>query len=160
MILSHQSIRAAMPLAPMVEKGHRSGLSFGLASASYDVCIDQSLLLWPGRFTLASTMEVFDMPHDLAAVVHDKSTWARRGVCVQNTFIDPGFEGWLTLEITNHSWRFWRLKPGDPIAQIVFHRLDAPTKLPYRGKYQNQKRGAQLPLAEARWPKTSPDDLP
>lgn len=147
MILSHQSIRARRPIFPLVDKGQQSGLSYGLASASYDVRIDHDLWLWPGRFVLASTVEQFDMPADLAAVVHDKSTWARRGVCVQNTFIDPGFSGWLTLEITNHSWRFWRLRWGDPVAQIVFHKLDQPTVLPYVGKYNQQKRGAQPPLS-------------
>lgn len=145
MILSAQTIEKLKPLSPIVPKGVQNGLSYGLSSASYDVRVDQDILLWPGRFVLASTIEVFDMPHHLAAIVHDKSTLARRGICVQNTFIDPGFKGWLTLEITNHSWRFWRMRKGDPVAQIVFHVLDEPTNAPYRGKYQQQERGAQKP---------------
>lgn len=142
-----ESIYARRPLTPLVAKAYQNGLSYGLSSASYDVRIDQDMLLWPGRFALASTMETFNMPDDLAGVVMDKSTNARRGLCVQNTFIDPGFRGWLTLELTNHSWRFIRLHQGDPIAQIVFHLLDHPTK-GYAGKYQDQKRGAQWPRFE------------
>jgi dCTP deaminase len=144
MILSMETIYARQPLTPLVPKGYQNGLSYGLSSASYDVRIDQNLILWPGRFALASTMEMFNMPLDLAAVVMDKSTNARRGLCCQNTFVDPGFRGWLTIELTNHSWRFIRLVKGDAIAQIVFHQLDHPTK-GYAGKYQNQQRGAQFP---------------
>lgn len=145
MILSMQSIAQRAPLTPIVAKGVQNGLSYGLSSASYDVRIDQKLLMWPGRFALASTIEVFDMPADLAAIVMDKSTNARRGLCVQNTFVDPGFRGWLTVELTNHSWKFIRLEPGDAIAQVVFHQLDQPATHTYKGKYQNQERGAQSP---------------
>ena len=144
MILSMESIYARKPLTPLVAKGYQNGLSYGLSNASYDVRIEQSITLWPGRFVLASTIEVFNMPDDLAAVVMDKSTNARRGLCVQNTFVDPGFRGWLTVELTNHSWRFIKLESGDAIAQVVFHQLDKPTK-GYSGKYQNQERGAQFP---------------
>jgi dCTP deaminase len=144
MILSMESIYARKPLTPLVSKGVQNGLSYGLSNASYDVRIEQNLILWPGRFALASTIETFNMPDDLAGVVMDKSTNARRGLCVQNTFIDPGFRGFLTVELTNHSWRFIRLQAGDAIAQIVFHQLDHPTK-GYSGKYQDQQRGAQFP---------------
>jgi dCTP deaminase len=144
-ILSVQSIRHTAPIENMVEQSTHLGVSRGLSSASYDLRLAEDVLLWPGRFVLASTLEKFRMPLDLAGVVHDKSTWARRGVCVQNTLIDPGFRGWLTLEITNHSWRFWRLRQGMGIAQVVFHMLDEPTQRPYNSKYQDQERGAQAP---------------
>lgn len=108
------------------------------------------------------------MPIDVAGSVKDKSTWARRGLAVQNTWIDPGWEGYLTLELSNHHFAFrgpprwlrrqrdeWRkdmagktlvIAAGMPIAQIVFERLDEPTELPYRGKYQRQEMGAQPPI--------------
>jgi len=143
-VLSSQSIwaRRAM-LAPMKLKYKLNGLSGGLGSASYDVAIAETIIMWPGRFKLASTIEKFYMPHDLCATVHDKSTWARRGLCCQTTFIDPGWEGYLTLELTLHSFRFFRILAGTPIAQIVFHMLDKYTNLPYSGKYQHQEQGAQ-----------------
>ena len=105
--------------------------------------IAEDVFLWPGRFILASTVEYFDMPNDLVGIVHDKSTWARRGLAVQNTVIEPGWRGYLTLELTMHAWRFQRIRAGTGIAQIMFHRLDQPAEKPYSGKYQNQERGPQ-----------------
>lgn len=128
----------------------RSGMSFGLSSCGYDVRIKQDIILWPFRFVLASTIESFEIPQDVAAVVHDKSTLARRGICVQNTFIEPGWKGFLTLEITNHSWGFRRLFAGQPIAQIVFHRVDRRVSRPYSGKYQDQSDGPTKAIFEVR----------
>ncbi len=90
---------------------------------------------------LASTIERFKMPNNLVGIVHDKSTWARRGIAVQNTVIEPGWEGWLTLELTNHGPEPVLLKRGMGISQILFHLLDEPTEIPYEGKYQDQERG-------------------
>ena len=86
------------------------------------------------------------MPNDVIAIVHDKSSLARRGVAVQNTVVEPGWRGYLTLELTYHQpwWKLWRalhFKKGSAIAQIVFHFLDAPTQRPYAGKYQDQEFG-------------------
>ena len=67
---------------------------------------------------------------------------------VENTVIQPGSRGWLTLEITMHAWRFLRIRLGTPIAQIVFHRLEAPTEHSYEGKYQDQRRGPQPGIRE------------
>lgn len=147
-ILSAQTIRKRKLIHPLLERQqHReSGCSFGLSAAGYDVRVDQSLILNHGDFVLASTMERFTMPDDVVGIVHDKSTWARIGLAVQNTVIEPGWRGFLTLEITNHGERDnIRLLPGTPIAQVIFHFLDEPTSQPYpeRGKYQNQERGAQ-----------------
>jgi dCTP deaminase len=146
MILPAQEIRrlCLQPFPPMLNPFHersvQNGLSFGLSPAGYDIRIDQDLVLHPGEFKLASAMERFNMPLDVLAIVHDKSTWARRGLCVQNTVIEPGWEGFLTLELTNHASADLQLHQGDPIAQIVFHKLMEGTNQPYRGKYQNQER--------------------
>jgi dCTP deaminase len=78
------------------------------------------------------------MPDDILGIVHDKSTWGRRGIAVQNTVIEPGWRGFLTLELSNHSSRLITIENGDPIAQIVFHLLAGATDSPYRGKYQDQ----------------------
>jgi dCTP deaminase len=83
------------------------------------------------------------MPLDLAATVRDKSSWARVGLAVQNTYLDPGWSGWLTLEISNNSLDEFIIDAGEPIAQIVFALLDLSTEQPYSGKYQNQERGPQ-----------------
>jgi dCTP deaminase len=144
MILCDRTIRRMAKdgmIEPFAEKDTFHGVSYGLSPASYDFRLDQDLILWPGRFVLASTLEKVAMPNDVCAIVHDKSTWARRGVAVQNTLIDPGFRGHVTLEITLHSWRLLRIPRGTAICQFTFHVLDLLPEKPYRGKYQDQQRG-------------------
>jgi len=147
-ILSAQTIRRRKPLWPFHEKMIFEGRSFGLSSAGYDVRIAQTIWLWPFWGRLASTIERFDMPDDVCAEVKDKSSNARIFVLVQNTFIDPGWHGYLTLELTRGlPWPI-RIKAGTPIAQIIFKNLDERTELPYRGKYQDQSKGPQASLHE------------
>jgi dCTP deaminase len=150
MILSAQSIRARCLertpplLTPFVERSvSPGGRSFGLSSASYDVRIDQDVVVPPHGFMLASTVERFNMPNDLIGTVRDKSSWARLGLAVQNTLLDPGWRRYLTIELSNHSDVEIRIVRGEPIAQIVFELLDQPTEQPYSGKYQDQERGPQ-----------------
>lgn len=82
------------------------------------------------------------MPKNVVGIVHDKSTWARRGLAVQNTVIEPGWRGFLTLELTNHGSVPIKIERAMPIAQIVFHFTDEET-VGYEGKYQDQERGPQ-----------------
>jgi dCTP deaminase len=142
MILSYQTIKYRCKyenlIHPWVERSISHGMTYGIGPAGYDIRIAQGLVLPTGKFQLVSSMEHFEMPNDLLAQVVDKSTWARKGLCVQNTVIEPGWVGYLTLELTNHSHLPIYIKQGMPIAQIVFCKLDHPTAEPYRGKYQNQ----------------------
>jgi dCTP deaminase len=128
---------------PFVERGVVRGMSFGLSAASYDVRIAENVTIDPGEFILASTIERFDIPHDVLLVVHDKSSWARRGLAAQNTVFDAGWRGFATLELTNHSRETLVILAGDPIAQVVCHLLMEPTAQPYSGKYQDQEAGPQ-----------------
>jgi len=161
MIVSGRTLRELQPIKPFCERTKFNGMTYGVGPAGYDVRIDQDLIIPPGGFVLASTMEEFDVPLDMIAIVHDKSTWARLGLAVQNTVIEPGWKGFLTLELTNHNpprkwWGFWRcdqegviaIQRGTPIAQIIFHKLDHPAEQPYSGKYQGQKRGPQPAILE------------
>lgn len=146
-VLSAQSIEAITPMIvnPFVGKKQTAfGMSYGLSVAGYDIRVEDGTWLMPGEFWLASSLERFQMPNDVLGVVHDKSTWARQGIALQNTVIEPGWSGFLTLEVTNHSQNYIEIESGSPIAQIIFHRLDQPTDRPYRGKYQNQNRGPQV----------------
>lgn len=147
MILSAQSIcrRAESGLiAPFHEREVFEGMSFGLSCHGYDVRVAEEIhLTRSSDFVLASTIECFDMPRDLCAFVKDKSSWARRGVFVQNTVIEAGWRGFLTLEITFQGSGYIRILPGSPIAQIIFQRLDEPTEQIYSGKYQDQQAGPQ-----------------
>jgi len=147
MLLSAQSIRArclagALVIEPFCERTVQCGLTYGLGPASYDVRLDQDLLLaprwFPGSFRLASIMEYLQIPLDLRARVCDKSSQARSAIGMYNTVVDPGWRGFLTLEIRNDGYWFRFLKRGTPIAMIEFELLDEPTELPYSGKYQDQ----------------------
>jgi dCTP deaminase len=151
----------------MLTQKHRvHGVSHGLAEAGYDIRLKQDIKFFPkegivslrhdeyhvpietkGRFVLASAIEEFDMPADLVGVVHDKSTWARQGVSVFNTVIEPGWKGFLTLEIVFHGQDRVHLPAGAGIAQVLFHKLSEPAE--YSGKYQNQ---ADKPV-ESKWEK-------
>jgi dCTP deaminase len=128
---------------PFVERDVVRGISFGLSGASYDVRIAESVTIHPGEFVLASTMERFCIPDDDLIVAHDKSSWARRGLAVQNTIFDPGWRGYATLELTNHGRASLGILAGDPIAQVVCHLLAEATTQPYSGKYQDQEAGPQ-----------------
>lgn len=143
MVLSAQTLRRYKFITPFFERTKSCGLTFGVSPAGYDIRIDQEFCLSPNQFVLASSIEHFNMPTNVIGIVHDKSTWARRGLCVQNTVIEPGWRGYLTLELTNHSSHGIFICQGSPIAQVVFHALDEITSDPYDGKYQDQERGPQ-----------------
>ena len=104
-------------------KIEQHGVSYGLGEAGYDIRIKQGVALNPvSRFILASTVEYFNMPKNLVAVVHDKSTWARQGLSVFNTVIEPGWRGYLTLELVYHGSEELYIPQGAGIAQVLFHR--------------------------------------
>jgi dCTP deaminase len=143
MILSAQSIRAIRPIHPFEERGVIRGRSYGLSAAGYDIRAAEGITLMPGMFALTSSVERFRMPNDVLALVKDKSSWARLGLSVFNTVIEPGWCGFLTLELKNQGSDLLHINSGDPIAQILFERLDEPTERAYDGKYQNQEAGPQ-----------------
>lgn len=103
-ILSGQAIRRRGVFTPFSERAlhEPTSLSYGLGPAGYDVRCREGLIMPPGAFALASTVEHFDVPTDVVATVHDKSTLARMGLAVQNTVVEPGWRGYLTLELSNN----------------------------------------------------------
>jgi dCTP deaminase len=156
MILSAQSIRRMCidhdpPLiSPFTERGVFHGKSYGLSACSYDVRIDHCLLLRAGETALASTIERFCFPKNICGSVLDKSTYARQFLTCFNTHFDPGFHGFATIEIANLGKDDVFFAEGQPLCQFIFHILDEPTELPYRGKYQLQERGPQQARNEVR----------
>jgi dCTP deaminase len=90
-----------------------------------------------GRFVLASTHEEFIMPDELVGIVHDKSTWAREGLSVFNTVIEPGWTGYLTLELAFNGSEPLHIPAGAGIAQVLFHQTSEAGR--YSGKYQHQE---------------------
>jgi dCTP deaminase len=146
-------------IIPLFKKTiHReTGTSFGLSSCGYDIRLAQDIEFPNNVMVLASSMEYFDMPTDVMARVCDKSSLVRRGITVQNTVIEPGWRGYLTLELKQSlvfvegkpiANQLHELKAGTPIAQIVFELLDQHTIQPYNGKYQNQLDRPQPALEE------------
>lgn len=143
-ILSAQSIREMGILTPCSEPYRDpEGNSAGLSACGYDLTLGEDVKLWPGTFCLASAAEHFSLPHDIVGIIHDKSSLARRGLAVQNTVAEPGWRGYLTLELTNHGQEVIQLRRGSAICQVIFHTLDKVTELPYQGKYQDQPKGPQ-----------------
>lgn len=97
-------------------------------------------ILHPGKFCLASTLEYVKIPPYLAAQVGGKSSLGRLGLIVHATagFIDPGFEGTITLEMGNVGELPICLRAGMPIGQLTFDELTEIAQKPYQGKYQGQ----------------------
>lgn len=148
MIVNGTALLKAAPLSPMLATKERAhGVSHGLTECGYDVRLDQNVTLHPlRRFVLASTLERFDMPGDLCGFVMGKSTWARRGVNVQATLIEPGWRGHLTLEIHLQSNRLIRIPRGAGIAAVLFAQLAEASV--YQGRYQDQRRGPVAAITE------------
>ena len=108
----------------------------------YKTITTDTYLLLPGQFVLATTMEYFRLPDNLTAFVEGRSSLGRMGLFIQNAgWVDPGFEGEITLELFNANRCAIRLQAGRRVGQLVFAQMDAPALVPYQGKYQGQ-RGA------------------
>lgn len=141
-VVNRHALIEADPLTPLCDGKNTGpgGVSYGLAEAGYDIRVKQDVVLHPfRRFKLASTIERFHMPYDLVGVVHDKSTWIRRRLAVFNTVIEPGWRGFLTLELIYHGWGVLHIPAGSGIAQVLFHRLERPGDYGEHGKYQDQE---------------------
>jgi len=98
-----------------------------------EIADGDSFVIHPGEFCLGRTEEWVELPNDLVARIEGKSSLGRLGLIVHATagFVDPGFQGTLTLEITNLTRVPIVLWPGKPIAQLSFMTLDAPAERPY-----------------------------
>ena len=138
MIVNGQTLLKAAPIKDMLDHKVRGEItSHGLSEAGYDIRIKQGVWLHPfKRFSLASSIEEFQIPNTLVGVIHDKSTWIRKGVKVGNTVAESGWKGFLTLELTFHKWWPIYIPAGSGIAQVLFNPLAEPAQ--YDGKYQNQ----------------------
>ena len=162
MIINGRDLIAAAPIKDMVpEKVVAHGMTYGLGEAGYDIRIKQEIRFYPvnpdaefkkfrvmsftndsfmnddeGRFTLASAIEEFQMPTHLLGRVCDKSSWARKGLSVFNTVVEPDWKGYLTLELVYHGNTELIIPAGAPIAQVIFEEVKNPAQ--YNGKYQGQ----------------------
>jgi dCTP deaminase len=111
---------------------------------------DEPFVLHPGEFVLASTFELITLPDDIAARLEGKSSLGRLGLLTHSTagFIDPGFSGHVTLELSNVATLPITLWPGMKIGQLCFFRLSSPAEHPYGSeRYGSRYQGQRGPTA-------------
>ncbi|HMO11411.1 MAG TPA: dCTP deaminase [Actinotalea sp.] len=111
---------------------------------------DEPFILHPGEFVLASTYEAVTLPDDIAARLEGKSSLGRLGLLTHSTagFIDPGFTGHVTLELSNVATLPIKLWPGMKIGQMCFFRLSSPAEQPYgSAAYGSRYQGQRGPTA-------------
>ncbi|WIM70812.1 dCTP deaminase [Corynebacterium suedekumii] len=111
-----------------------------------EVAEGESFVLHPGEFVLASTLEKFTLPTDLAGRLEGKSSLGRLGLLTHSTagFIDPGFSGYITLELSNVANLPMTLWPGMKVGQLALFTMSSPAETPYGSgalgsKYQGQR---------------------
>ena len=114
---------------------------------------DQPFVIHPGEFCLGRTAEWVELADDLLARVEGKSSIGRLGLIVHATagFVDPGFKGTLTLEITNLTRVPIKLWAGKPIAQLSFMALDQPAERPYGHPDLGSHYQGQVESTESRY---------
>ena len=111
---------------------------------------DEPFVLHPGEFVLASTYEVVTLPDDVAARLEGKSSLGRLGLLTHSTagFIDPGFSGHVTLELSNVATLPIMIWPGMKIGQLCFFRLSSAAEHPYGSAgYGSRYQGQRGPTA-------------
>lgn len=167
MFVNGEALLKWNPIVDMfTSKQKFEGTSFGLSEAGYDIRIKQDIEFHKsrhgdyvvvsdpvtgacethaGNFCLASSMEQFDTPQTMVGTVKDKSTWARRGLSVFNTVIEPGWKGWLTLELVYHGNQNMKIQAGQGIAQVLYAFLAKEASYS-NGKYQNAGNFPQAAL--------------
>jgi dCTP deaminase len=177
-LLPDWQIERDIKIEPFAANAARPGvISFGVTSYGYDVRVGRKFkvftnvhcavvdpknfdpnsfvdiegdycLIPPNSFALAETVEYLEIPRDVLGVCLGKSTFARCGIIVNVTPLEPEWRGKVTIEISNTTPLPAKIYAGEGIAQILFLRADAVCRTSYadkKGKYQDQK-GLTLPF--------------
>jgi dCTP deaminase len=119
-----------------------------------EVAPDEHFILHPGEFVLASTYEVITLPDDIAGRLEGKSSLGRLGLLTHSTagFIDPGFSGHITLELSNVANLPVKLFPGMKIGQLCLIKLSSPAEHPYGSAvYGSRYQGQRGPTPSKSW---------
>lgn len=177
-VLSDRQIQKEVVIRPFAEGASREGMvSYGVSSYGYDVRVGRHFKVFtnvhcamvdpksfdpasfvdvegdycvipPNSFALAETVEYLEIPRDIIAICVGKSTYARCGIIVNVTPLEPEWRGKITIEISNTTPLPAKIYANEGIAQIVFLRADEVCSVSYAdksGKYQDQ-RGLTLPF--------------
>ena len=119
-----------------------------------EVDAGEAFMLHPGEFVLGSTLEAVTLPDDVAARLEGKSSLGRLGLLTHSTagFIDPGFTGHVTLELSNVATLPITLWPGMKIGQLCFFGLSSPSEFPYGSeRYGSRYQGQRGPTPSRSW---------
>lgn len=142
--LGHEFLVYRPAQVTVLDPGDPEGIAASMDRV--DIAAERAFVLHPGEFALGTTVERVKMPPDLVGVVDGRSSIGRLAVVVHATagFIDPGFEGQITLELSNIGSIAVKLYPGMRIAQIVMHQMSSPAERPYgleRGSHYHLQSG-------------------
>jgi dCTP deaminase len=179
-VLPDWIIQRDVKIEPFAEARARPGIiSYGVSSYGYDVRVGRKFKVFtnvygtlidpknfsptafvdieadacvipPNSFALAETVEQFEIPRDVLAVCLGKSTYARCGIIVNITPLEPEWRGKITIEISNTTPLPAKVYANEGIAQILFFRAEQTCKISYadkKGRYQDQK-GLTLPFVQ------------
>ena len=179
-ILPDWLIERDIKIEPLATHERRPGaISYGVTSYGYDIRVGRKFkvftnahcavvdpknfdpksfvdmeadfcLIPPNSFALAETVEYLEIPRDVIAICVGKSTYARCGIIVNVTPLEPEWRGKVTIEISNTTPLPAKIYAGEGIAQILFFRADAVCHTSYadkKGKYQDQA-GLTLPFVQ------------
>jgi len=119
-----------------------------------EVAADEAFILHPGEFVLGSTLERVRLPDDLVARLEGKSSLGRLGLLIHSTagFIDPGFDGHVTLELSNVANLPITIYPSMKIGQLSFMQLSEPAETPYgSGELGSKYQGQRGPTPSRYW---------
>jgi dCTP deaminase len=177
-VLADWQIQERVKIEPLADSTYRPGvISYGLTSYGYDLRLGRKFkvftnarcaivdpknfdprsfidieadecLIPPNSFALAETVEYLEVPRDVLGVCVGKSTYARIGIIVNVTPLEPEWRGKVTIEISNTTPLPAKVYAGEGIAQVLFLRADAECRVSYsdkKGKYQDQA-GLTLPF--------------
>lgn len=114
---------------------------------------EEPFILHPGEFVLGQTLERVTLPNDLVARLEGKSSLGRLGLLIHSTagFVDAGFSGNLTLELSNVATLPITIYYGMPIGQLSFMRMDRPVEVPYGGRARSSKYQGQAEPTASRF---------
>ena len=177
-VLADWQIQEQIKIEPFADGTYRTGvISYGVTSYGYDLRLGRKFkvftnarcaivdpkhfdpksfidmeadecLIPPNSFALAETVEHLEIPRDIIAICVGKSTYARIGIIVNVTPLEPEWRGKVTIEISNTTPLPAKVYAGEGIAQVLFLRAEAPCRTSYadkKGKYQDQS-GLTLPF--------------
>jgi dCTP deaminase len=177
-VLADWQIQELIKIEPFADGTYRTGvISYGVTSYGYDLRLGRKFkvftnarcaivdpkhfdpksfidmeadecLIPPNSFALAETVEHLEIPRDIIAICVGKSTYARIGIIVNVTPLEPEWRGKVTIEISNTTPLPAKVYAGEGIAQVLFMKAEAPCRTSYadkKGKYQDQS-GLTLPF--------------